>query len=59
MGQLVLTRRVNESIRLGDDIVITILQVGSQVKVGIDAPRDLPVHRDEVYQKVNAGKAQA
>lgn len=59
MGQLVLTRRVNESIRLGDNIVITILQVGSQVKVGIDAPRDLPVHREEIYQRVNAGKSPA
>jgi carbon storage regulator len=56
---LVLTRRANEKIRLGDDIVITILQVGSQVKVGIDAPRELPVHREEIYQRVKAGKVGA
>lgn len=56
---LVLTRRANEKIRLGDDIVITILQVGSQVKVGIDAPRELPVHREEIYQRVKAGRSPA
>lgn len=59
MGQLVLTRRLNEKIRIGDDIVITILQTGNQVKVGIDAPREMPVHREEIYQRVNAGKVVA
>lgn len=38
MGQLVLTRRAGEKLRIGEDIVITILQTGNQVKVGIDAP---------------------
>lgn len=55
---LVLTRRAGEKIRLGTDIVITILQAGTQVKVGIDAPRDMPVHREEIWQRVNAGKVQ-
>lgn len=56
---LVLCRRAGEKIRLGEDIVITIPQVGSQVKVGIDAPRETPVHRDEIYQRVNAGRVEA
>lgn len=53
MGQLVLTRRSGEQIRIGTDIVITILQTGNQVKVGIDAPREMPVHREEIYQRLN------
>lgn len=56
---LVLTRKANEKIRIGTDIVITILQTGNQVKVGIDAPRETPVHREEIYQRVNAGKVGA
>jgi carbon storage regulator len=54
---LVLTRRIGEKIRIGNDIVITLCGVrGNQYKVGIDAPRDLPVHREEIYQRVKAGK---
>lgn len=57
---LVLTRRVGEKIRIGDDIVITLLGVrGNQYKIGIDAPREMPVHREEIYQRVNAGKVVA
>lgn len=56
---LVLTRRAGEKLRIGNDILITILQAGNQVKVGIDAPRDTPVHREEIYQRVNAGKVEA
>ena len=59
MAQLVLTRRAGEKLRIGEDIVITILQTGNQVKVGIDAPREMPVHREEIYQRVNAGKVVA
>lgn len=55
MGQLVLTRRSGEQIRIGTDIFITILQTGNQVKVGIDAPREMPVHREEIYQRLNNG----
>lgn len=51
MGQLVLTRRAGEKLRIGEDIVITILQTGNQVKVGIDAPREMPVHREEIYRR--------
>lgn len=49
---LVLTRRVGEKIRIGDDIVITLLGVrGNQYKIGIDAPREMPVHREEIYRR--------
>ena len=47
---LVLTRKINESIKIGDDIEITILSVsGEQIKIGIDAPRHVEIHRKEVY----------
>ena len=57
---LVLTRRVGETIRIGDDVSICILDVqGGQVRVAIDAPREIPVHREEVYQLVQAENRQA
>jgi len=47
---LVLTRRANQSIMIGDDIVVTVLDVrGDQVRIGIKAPRSVDVHREEVY----------
>jgi carbon storage regulator len=50
---LVLTRRVGEVIRIGDDVSICILEIQrGQVRVAIDAPREIPVHREEVYQSV-------
>ena len=50
---LVLTRKVDESIVIGDSIVITVLAVeGEQVKIGISAPRDVPILRQEVFQAV-------
>lgn len=52
---LVLTRRTGESIVIGDSIVVTVLEVrGGQIRIGIDAPRDLAVHRSEVYEGVVA-----
>lgn len=52
---LVLSRRANESIVIGDDIVVTVLDVrGDQVRLGIDAPRHLAVHREEVYGQIQA-----
>jgi carbon storage regulator len=47
---LVLTRRANQSIMIGDDVVVTVLDVrGDQVRIGIKAPRSVDVHREEVY----------
>jgi carbon storage regulator len=48
---LILTRRVGETLVIGDDITVTVLAVkGGQVRLGVNAPRDVPVHRSEVYQ---------
>ena len=50
---LVLTRRVDESIHIGNDIVVTILSVdGEKVKIGISAPREITIFRQEVYQAI-------
>jgi carbon storage regulator len=52
---LVLTRRAGESIVIGNDVVVTVLDVrGGQIRIGIDAPRNLAVHRLEIYQQVLA-----
>ena len=53
MIMLILTRRIGENLRIGTDVMVTILDVkGRQVRVGIDAPRSLPVHREEVYERI-------
>jgi len=50
---LVLTRRIGETIRIGPHIVVTILGVsGSQIRIGIDAPKDVAVHREEVFERI-------
>jgi carbon storage regulator len=51
---LILTRKEGESLRLGDDITVTVVSVkGGHVRLGISAPRDLAVHREEIYQKIS------
>lgn len=53
---LVLTRKVGESIRINDDVIIKILSVDrGQFKIGIDAPKEVRVHREEVYQRIKDG----
>ncbi len=53
---LILTRRVGESLMLGDDITVTVLGVkGNQVRIGIDAPRDVAVHREEIFNRIKNG----
>lgn len=50
---LVLTRRLNQSIKIGDDIEITVIEVrGDQVRLGVSAPRDVTVHRKEIYLQI-------
>jgi len=50
---LILSRKMGESIHLGDSVTVTVLGVTrGQVKIGIDAPRELSVHRDEVYRRI-------
>lgn len=57
---LVLTRQVDEQVLIGEDITITVVSVsGSQVRLGIEAPRSIPVHRREVYDAVAAQNQQA
>ena len=54
---LILTRRISESIIVGDDVKITVLGVkGNQVRLGIDAPKNLPVHREEIYERIQREK---
>ncbi|MEC1715533.1 carbon storage regulator CsrA [Schinkia azotoformans] len=57
---LVLTRKTNQSIQIGDDIELTILSVeGDQVKIGINAPRQIEIHRKEIYLAIQEENHQA
>lgn len=50
---LILTRKLGERINIGDDIIITLLEIkGSQVKLGIDAPKSIGIHRHEIYERI-------
>ena len=50
---LILTRRVGETLVIGDDVNVTVLGVrGNQVRLGVDAPKDIAVHREEIYQRI-------
>ncbi len=57
---LILTRRVGESLIIGDDVTITVLGVkGNQVRIGVNAPREVAVHREEILNKIQEGGADA
>lgn len=57
---LILRRKVNESIQIGDDIEITILAIeGEQIKIGIDAPKNIDIHRKEVYLAIQEENSEA
>ena len=50
---LILTRRTGETLRIGPDITVTVLGVkGTQIRIGIDAPKSVPVHRGELYERI-------
>jgi carbon storage regulator len=54
---LILTRRPNESLNIGNEITVTVLQVkGNQVRIGVNAPRSVAVHREEIFEKIRAGR---
>jgi carbon storage regulator len=56
---LILTRKVGEALMIGEEVTVTVMEVkGNQVRIGIKAPRDVEVHREEIYERVQAEKAQ-
>lgn len=56
---LILTRRVGETLMVGDNVAITVLGVkGNQVRIGVNAPKDVAVHREEIFQRIQREKGQ-
>ncbi len=54
---LILTRRIGETLMVGDEVTVTVLGVkGGQIRIGIDAPKEVEVHREEVFNRIKAGK---
>lgn len=53
MGMLILTRRIDETVMIGDEVSVTLLGVkGNSIRLGITAPKEIPVHREEIYRLI-------
>lgn len=56
---LILTRRIGETLMIGSDVTVTVLGVkGSQVRIGVNAPKDVTVHREEIYERIRGEGSQ-
>jgi carbon storage regulator len=56
---LILTRRVGETLIIGDDVVVTVLGIkGNQVRIGVKAPKDVSVHREEIFDRIRSERGE-